>query len=157
MIALLPNYSSRPYRAADRDVCLGLFDSNVPEYFAQVERTGFETFLDELPGPYLVIEAPSGRLVACGGYAHADDPRRVDLCWGMVHREMHGWGIGHFLTETRVEAAFAEPSVEMIALNTSQLTVAFYRRLGFRLESVEPDGYAAGLDRCELRLARGDR
>ena len=145
----------RDYTPADRAACLALFDSNVPEYFTTPERPGFEEFLDALPGPYLVLDSEQGELVACGGYAMNDEPGRADLCWGMVRRDLHTQGIGRQLTVERIERARQDPSVTMLALNTSQHTVPFYERLGFNTIEVIPDGYAPGLHRCEMRLACG--
>ena len=150
----MPGYSARPYELRDRAACLSLFDSNVPGYFSDGERDEFAAFLDELPGPYLVVEDEAHAVIACGGHAQAEDPARADLCWGMVRGDLHRKGIGAALTGARIQAAFADPAIRVIALNTSQHTVDFYRRMGFTLESVEREGYAPGLDRCEMRLKR---
>ena len=84
----------RPYTSADRPDCLDLFDSNVPGYFVDGERAEFEHFLDELPGPYLVLVDERGAVVACGGYAIRPEDGVADLCWGMVHISRHAevWG-----------------------------------------------------------------
>lgn len=42
-----------------------------------------------------------------------------------------------------------------VELDTSQHTRGFYERVGFRVERVVPDGYAPGLDRCDMCLALG--
>lgn len=150
----MPGYTPRPYVLSDRPSCFDVFDSNVPQYFTESERNEFATFLDSLPGPYLVVEDALGAVVACGGHARADDPGRADLCWGMVRGDLHGRGIGSLLTRARVRAALEDPAVQVIALNTSQHTLDFYRSMGFSLESAETDGYGPGLDRCEMRLSR---
>ncbi len=51
----------RAWRPDDRTRCLALFDGNVPAYFAPKERADFVAFLDDLRGPYLVIEDAAGR------------------------------------------------------------------------------------------------
>lgn len=145
----------RAYRPADRSACLALFDSNVPDFFTEGERAEFEAFLDDLPGPYLVLEL-DGRLVACGGHALRDDGRIADLCWGMVRGDLHGRGLGRTLTAARLESALADERVQAILLNTSQHTVGFYERLGFELISVKADGYAPGLDRCDMSIGRAE-
>ncbi|HEX8430709.1 MAG TPA: hypothetical protein VF625_05455, partial [Longimicrobium sp.] len=61
----------RDYTTADRDPCLAVFDSNVPDFFVPAERGEFAAFLDALPGPYLVVESAAGTVVGCGGYAVA--------------------------------------------------------------------------------------
>lgn len=143
----------RPYSPADLEACLAVFDTNVPRYFITTERGPFREFLENLPGPYLVITDASGAVVGCGGYAiNADEPGRADLCWGMVRQEKHRRGHGRTLIHARIDAAKRDPDVRVIALNTSQHTTGFYERFGFRVTEVEPDGYGPGLDRCEMRL-----
>ena len=142
----------RDYRPGDRDACLGIFDGNVPRFFVPAERAEFATFLDDLPGPYLVIEDARGRVIGCGGYALAPDRRSADICWDMIRPERLGTGLGRRLLEARLARLRADPRVETVALNTSQLTRGFYERFGFTTERVVPDGYAPGLDRCDMRL-----
>jgi len=145
----------RDYTPADRDGCLAVFDSNVPRYFTPPEREEFAAFLEALPGPYLVVEDDAGAVVGCGGYAMGRGAADAHLCWGMVARERHGTGLGRLLLDARLErvhADAADGSIEAIALHTSQHTRGFYERRGFRLERVTPDGYAPGLDRCDMRL-----
>jgi ribosomal protein S18 acetylase RimI-like enzyme len=141
----------REYQPDDRAGVLAVFDSNVPEFFTTPERGAFEEFLRDLPGPYFVVEYHDS-IVACGGYAIVLDESRADFCWGMVGRALHGRGIGRFLTELRINAARSDPKVSMIILNTSQHTEAFYERLGFVTEKCTKDGFAPGLDRCDMRL-----
>lgn len=145
----------RPYAPSDLDACLAVFDSNVPRYFITAERAGYREFLENLPGPYLVLTDAGGAIVACGGYAIGDDdPTRADLCWGMVRQEKHRRGYGRTLTHARIDAAKTDPRVKVIRLDCSQHTTGFYERFGFRVTSVERDGYGPGLDRCEMRRER---
>ncbi len=121
-------------------------------YFTEGERAEFVQFLDELPGPYLVLETGSGEVVGCGGYAFRDDGKTVDLCWGMVTRSRHREGLGRVLTEERLRRIEKEPAARSVLLSTSQLTAGFYERMGFVLEAHVPDGYGPGIDRCDMRL-----
>lgn len=142
---------SRLYRPEDMELVLAVFNSNVPEFFTTSERAVLEEFLRSLPGPYFVVESEAS-IVACGGYAIVLAESRADLCWGMVARALHGRGIGRFLTELRINAARSDPRVSRIILNTSQHTQAFYERLGFVAERFTKDGFAPGLDRCDMQL-----
>ena len=145
----------RDYTTADRDACLAVFDSNAPGFFVPAEREEFAAFLDALPGPYLVVEDEAGRVLGCGGYAVTPGTTTADLCWGMVRCERHGTGLGRLLLEARLERVRSDALVDAVALNTSQHTRGFYERLGFRTERVTPDGFAPGLDRCDMRLVLG--
>ena len=147
-----PPLTIRLYDPADRAACLQIFDSNVPRYFRDEERTAFCTFLDELPGPYFVLLEDHHTLVGCGGYALRPEAGVADLCWGMVRQDRHGNGLGRALAEARLEAIVKDPRANAVALNTSQHTVPFYERVGFRTINVLKDGYAPGLDRCDMRM-----
>ena len=56
------------------------------------------------------------------------------------------------LIEARLKTARSIPGVTSVRLDTSQHTTAFYARFGFETVSVDRDGYAPGLDRCEMVL-----
>jgi GNAT superfamily N-acetyltransferase len=145
----------RAYTPADRDACLAVFDGNVPHYFAAHERAEFAAFLDALPGPYLVIEDGADGVIACGGWAANPSTRDADLCWGMVRHDRHGTGVGRRLLDERLARMHDDPTsraVESVAIKTSQHTRGFYERRGFRAERVIADGFAPGIDRCDMRL-----
>ena len=141
----------RDYTPGDRSVCLAVFDSNTPQFFTFGERNEFTAFLDELPGPYFVAEA-DGSVVGCGGFAQGADHGVCVLCWGMVHRDYHRQGIGKSLLTYRLNEIRSGPAVRRVTINTSQHTRAFFEKFGFTVERVVRDGYAAGLDRCEMDL-----
>jgi GNAT superfamily N-acetyltransferase len=141
----------RDYATADRDACLALFDGNVPVYFAAEERTGYEAFLDALPGPYFVVE-DTGGVVACGGYALEGDTGETALCWGMVDARRHREGIGSLFAAERLRRAVAEGAWGTVVLRTGPRTADFYARLGFEVSSVVPNGHAPGIDCVEMRL-----
>lgn len=144
----------RPYRPEDRTACLAVFDSNVPSSFLERERPDFARHLDHMPGPFLVVES-GGRIVACGGYAESTDRTALDLCWGMVARSHHHRGLGTLLLEARLRDARRHYPDRDVRMNTSQHTVGFFERHGFRTVRVTKDGYARGVDRYDLVLAGG--
>lgn len=141
----------RGYGVGDREGCLRLFDSNVPDDFREGERAVFERFLDALPGPYWVLE-DEGRLIGCGGVGVEEDGETASMCWGMVARARQGEGWGRLLLEERLAWARSEPGVRRVALSTSQRTRGFFERLGFRAVRVERDGIGPGLDAVEMKL-----
>lgn len=142
----------RDYRAGDRGACLAVFDSNVPRFFSRGERPQFASFLDRLPGPYLVLARAAGEIVACGGAALEAGGRTASLCWGMVRADLHGTGLGRLLLEKRIERVRTISCVELLRLDTSQHTRGFYERFGFVTREIVENGYDACLDRCEMTL-----
>lgn len=143
----------RPYWDEDRIACEALFGSNVPDYFASVERKDFDAYLDDLKGPYFVMEDETGAIVACGGYAaDEEDPAAAVLCWGMVHRDLHGSGIGRQLLAERLRRIAADPQYSFVRIETTQYSRGFFERFGFTAERVVPDGFAPGFDLVEMEL-----
>ena len=139
----------RPYRPADRDACLAVFDSNTPGFFEAHERAGFAEFLLCPNHRYFVMQH-DGAIVGCGGYCVWAEQARLE--WGMVRREWHRQGLGRFLLLFRLREITKTGGVQMVGVGTSQHAAPFFVRQGFKVVSVEKDGYAAGLDRVELTM-----
>ena len=146
----LTNMRCRRYRSGDRNACLGLFESNVPESFMPHERELYLAFLDGAVGSYLVIENNVGTLIGCGGIAQRGDA--VDLCWGLVGRRYHRQGVGRFLLRVRLAMAIALPGVGEVRMNTSNETAPFFEREGFVTTEVTKDFFRPGLHKHEMRL-----
>src|SRR5688572_6838875 len=94
----------RPYEPTDREACLRVLDSNVPEYFLASDRDEVAAFLDDLERlgvRYFVVE-DGGAIVACGGVAVDEQTKDARLCWGMVERARHRQGIGRRLLVERL-------------------------------------------------------
>ena len=138
----------RAYSPQDREACLAVFDSNTPRFFLAIERSDFEKFLDTLNCSYFVMEH-DGAVVGCGGYVTGED--LASLVWGMVRIDLHKLGFGRFLPALPAAHPFqrAQCSNES-RLGTSQHSAAFFQKQGFKVVSIEKDGYAPGIDRIEM-------
>ena len=143
----------RPYAPADAAACLAVFDSNVPTYFAESERAAYAAFLEDCPCTYLVASLDDGRIVACGGwFREPDDATVAGLAWGMLHRDLHGRGLGRQLLEVHLAGVRALDGVRALGITTSQHTEQFFARAGFAVTGRVPDGHAPGIDRVDMRL-----
>lgn len=71
-------------------------------FFVPTDANDLSYFLDELPGPYYIIE-DAGTVIACGGWA-MDNKDTAALTWGMVRRDQHRKGIGRLLLHHRLNA-----------------------------------------------------
>lgn len=143
----------RPWRAADRDIGLALFDSNVPKYFAKQERQDFLDHIDELPGPYFLVMDADGKPVGCGGYAQEQDrPGSVALCWGMIRRDRQGQGLGDALLRFRLDEIATDPVFREVRIETSQFSRGFFERYGFVETKLVMDGFAPGIDLIAMTL-----
>ena len=142
----------RPYTVADRAACLAVFDSNTPEFFRPEERPQLEAFLDEPRAAYFVIEH-EGSIVGCGGhYRMETGPAQARLVWGMVRRDRQRQGLGRFLLLYRIREITRMGGVQMVGLETSQHAAPFFQRQGFKVASVEKDGYGSGTDRLAMAM-----
>jgi Acetyltransferase (GNAT) family len=143
----------RAYTAADKNACLGVFDSNLPTYFDLTERTEFEDFLAAPDADYFVAVAED-IVVGCGGYVAEGTEGR--LCWGMVHSTKHGSSIGSALMSWRLRLLFSLARIETIGIETSQHSAGFFQKCGFVTRHVQVDGFGVGIDRVEMSLSRRD-
>lgn len=63
---------------------------------------------------------------------------------------LHRQGLGRELALARLHQAESDPSIDRIALSTSQHTQGFYAGLGFQVTRIVPDGHGAGIDAVEM-------
>ena len=141
----------RQYLPADREGCLTVFDSNMPDFFQSDERLEFEEFLNEPNGRYFVMELDSG-IAGCGGYFITEDKALARLVWGMVHRDWQRKGLGRFLLLFRLREITKTGGVELVRLDTSSLSAPFFERQGFKVVRVVNDGFAPGFERVEMMM-----
>lgn len=137
----------RSYRPDDREACLRVLDTNVPEYFLAADRADVATFLDALEERgihQLVIEQDEG-LVACGG-VRVSAEKDARMCWGMVRRDLHRRGLGRALLAARLVEG-ATMGAKTASLDTVPQVEAFYAKMGFSLVGSEKDHYAPGWHR----------
>ncbi|PCC73016.1 Ribosomal protein S18 acetylase RimI [Nannocystis exedens] len=140
----------RPYTPADREACLALLRSNIPEHFSSGEEPDFARYLDSLPGPYFVVE-DGGRIVAGGGIAAEPDGITATLCWGIVDAARQRTGIGTQLLAHRLDAFLpANPQIRQLQTNTSQKVQGFYAKHGFVVVEVRPRAFGPDLDHVRM-------
>jgi GNAT superfamily N-acetyltransferase len=150
----------RNYKPTDHKACLKLFDSNCPPFFDESERLLFDNWLlafdtNEVAHAninkslYYVGEL-NEVIICCGGIYSLKEKNEVRLSWGMVLREYHQKGYGKTLLKYRLEEFNKHFSGFNLKLDTSQLTVGFYKQMNFRVTKIEKDGYGVGLDRYDM-------
>lgn len=143
----------RPWRPGDREACVGLFDSNVPEFFRPGERTDFYEFLQAPPGPCFVA-VRGQEVLACGGVAE-EGFGEASICWTVVARSHQGKGLGRRILEECHRAAAEMQGVRFLRLETIPAVAGFFGALGYGVVQVDADGYGDGLDRVIMRRRLG--
>ena len=147
----------RDYTTSDRNDCIELFKSNIPDFFDPSELLQFETWLDkaiknEHPENlvfYFVLEN-SGRIMGCGGFYLNLERMQAGMIWGMVSHAYHGNGFGKRLLEFRIQKIRSLSPKATIMLDTSQHSYPFFEKLGFKLTTITKDFYGNGLDRYDM-------
>ena len=145
-------WKSRPYHPSDKEACLHIFESNTPQYFLSNEKEIFSQYLNNHAEGYLVIEDAEGKIAACGGYVIGLDGGAASLCWGMVHRESHGKGLGRYLLSNRLTILAEIPKMKLIRMDTSQKSMEFFMKWGFKTYRITQNHYGPGLHRHEMYL-----
>ncbi len=143
----------RKYESSDIDSVISIFRSNIPKYFGPEEEPGLRDFLSGDVENYYVLEL-DGKVVGAGGIELNEDDT-VSLCWGMVHNDHLGTGLGKLLTEYRMERSQEEFGDKPMVNSTSQHTEGFYKKLGFVTVEHKPDGFGPGIDICRMRKEAG--
>lgn len=139
----------RPYRPADRDACLALFDANCPEWFAPDERAGYETFLAAVPGGYEVVECDGAIAAAFGVLRPAET---WHLNWIMVSPAVHGRGIGRAIV-ARARDLLRDGGGSTLHIAASHKSAPFFAKFGAREVGRIPDGWGPGMHRVDMVLA----
>jgi [ribosomal protein S18]-alanine N-acetyltransferase len=134
----------RSYLLSDRQDLINVFQSNVPDYFAQSELIDLIEHLDQKESDYYVI-VQNNEIVGGGGIALEEDDT-VSICWGMVRRDYHKKGMGKLLLEFRLRKIQEHFPGKKICVRTSQHTEAFFHKFGFRTIYSEKNYWAEGLD-----------
>jgi ribosomal protein S18 acetylase RimI-like enzyme len=149
-------WKTRSYQTADKESCLKIFESNTPQYFLVHERENFSKYLDENSDGYSVIEDSDGKPIACGGYAIGLDGGVATLCWGMVDKAWHGHGLGRLLLTQRLSTLARFLQMKLIRMDTSQHSVGFFMKWGFKTYRITRNYYGPDLHRHEMYLILDD-
>jgi GNAT superfamily N-acetyltransferase len=146
-------YNIVSYQPAFRAACIEIFESNMPKFFAPDEAELFAGWLDHHSGEnYYVLES-AGRILACGGIAVNAAETQTGLTWGMVHARHHGRGIGKLFTQHRINLLKLKYPFAVCSMETSQHTAVFYKKLGFSVSQIIPNGFGEGLDKYIMQLS----
>lgn len=143
----------RSYRSSDRTDLVRIFQSNCPKYFASHEEGEFLEFLDlDADANYLVVER-DGQLIGCGGHCTRTDQHSIN--WAMFENLQLGpkglLQAALALFEELENRILAEGKYYDLHISTSQWMVPLFRRLGFEVLEVIPNGFGPQLDKIKMK------
>jgi len=139
----------RPYRNADSQACMNIFDANCPEFFTPNERQEYERFLEDVSESYEVCEVDGRVLGAFGLLGDGKDEKRLN--WILLDPQTQGIGIGLKIME-RVIHLGRKSETRMVRIAASQKSEPFFVRFGATTTSSTKDGWGPGMDRVDMVL-----
>ena len=145
----MTNITFRPYRDADRQACISIFDANCPEFFAPNERQEFEEFLEGISGDYEVCEVDGEVLGAFGLFVDSENMKRLN--WILLDPQTQGIGVGSMIME-RVIQMGRTTQTKAVKIAASHKSAPFFARFGASTTSLTKNGWGPGMDRVDMEL-----
>jgi [ribosomal protein S18]-alanine N-acetyltransferase len=121
----------RKYRRSDLEQCLELYRLNEPGRFPPGKLNDYWRVLANESAYFLVLEE-CDRIIATGGLMHID-VNNTNFCYGLIHPEFQGRGIGTALLYARF-ALLDLPggsAVHGVSITYVEGSIGFYQRFGF--------------------------
>jgi RimJ/RimL family protein N-acetyltransferase len=141
-----------PYEPEDKNGCLRVFRSNVPDCFSSQEEEEFSAFLDRRASAYFTLKTGEGEILACSGYKLHPDGRSARFRWDMVDSAYHGQGLGKVMVYARMSRLLPMETIEVIHAIANQFSSGFYQKFGFEIVKATPNGICPGFDEILLDL-----
>lgn len=148
----------RKYNPSDRNACMEVFKTNVPNYFTQEETGDFERFLIRLEDPtvsdnppYYVLEL-NNEIIGCGGFGEKEGMDAITFIWGMVRNEHHKKGFGEQLLLFRLAEIKIQFPNRKVILDTTQFSFSFFEKYGFKTVKITENSYGEGMHRYDMVL-----
>ena len=115
-----------------------IFSLNVPKYFDKKELNDFKKYFNSKNlESYFIIES-QGKLVGGGGYAY-ENMKTARICWLFIDPNYHGFGFGKKLVNYCIKILKNNRKLNVIEVETSNLTYKFYEKLNFKIEYIKKD------------------
>lgn len=138
-----------PYQPKYLEYCIELFKSNLTGYFSTSEELDFRAFLGNLSkNSHYYIGLKDNKIIACGGWECQE--KGCYLRWGIIDHSHHKLGLGTKLLEFRINKIVERYGPIDISIKTSDKAHGFYKKCGFQVAKIVPDGIAEGIDEYQM-------
>ncbi len=141
----------RDYTPEDREACLEVYHSNVPDPCPEAILPLCARFLDEGTSYLLVVEH-EGRVAGCGGLELRGEGPFAHLFFGFLHKDWQGRGLGTTLLAARLSLIEHEGQDITVHLEAGTEAAGFFGRFGFKLGAVKANVLGPGRDVGHLVL-----
>ncbi|GGH42236.1 GNAT family acetyltransferase [Mangrovimonas yunxiaonensis] len=141
----------RAYSNTDKPRIIELLKQNTPDYFDVSETSDLITYLDHAVEDYFVYESDS-EIIGAGGLNYFPSEKSARMSWDIIAPKYHGQGIGKQLVQYRLKHLSTKTNIEHIMVRTTQMAYRFYEKMGFELERIEKDFWAAGFDLYQMKM-----
>lgn len=149
----------RPYQAIDKPACVSMCSSNAPAFYLRWHVNEYAAHLDSIEKTLghqssctRVLEE-DGIIVASATFKFFPEARCAWINWFMVHAHHHRRGLGWLLlTSVMREISQRLPDTQLIQLQTTQFSVGFYERAGYKITGQRANGFGPDLDQYDMEF-----
>jgi|TARA_B100001093_G_scaffold37243_1_gene31874 ribosomal protein S18 acetylase RimI-like enzyme len=121
---------------SDLNCLVRIFTLNIPKYFHEKELLDFKKhFNSNNIETYFIIES-EGKIFGASGYAY-ENKQTARVCWVFVDPNHHSNGLGKKLVNHCVDILKRDNQLNVIELETSNLTYKFYEKLNFKIQYIK--------------------
>lgn len=135
----------RPYKQADKESLLRIFNLNTPKYFDTNEINDFERYLEQKPETYLTVEVDDNIVGGTGYYVNEND-KSGRITWIFFDPSYAGKGLGKQSLEHCLKIFGKDERVEKLIVATSQLAYQFFEKFNYNISRIEKNYWGKGLD-----------
>ena len=122
----------------DLNFLIKIFILNIPKYFDKTELDDFKKYFNSNNiETYFIIES-EGKILGAAGYAY-ENKQRANICWVFVVPDNHGNGLGTKLVNHCIDILKRDNQLNIIQLETSNLTYKFYEKLNFKIQYIKKE------------------
>lgn len=119
----------RRYEPRDLDRCLEIYALNQPGRFPEGVESDYKSSLEE-QRTYFLVGEKNDQVVATGGMYYFNREGIAVLCYGLVHPEHQGLGIGAALALTRLALLTPLLPSHQVMIFAVEKSFDYYRRFG---------------------------
>ena len=138
------------YKLTDKNDCIEVFKSNIPDFFSPQELTDFKNWLYKNDCPDFYVLKKNRQTIGFGGFYFENGQAR--LVYGIIDRQHQKMGHGKFLTDYRIKKIREKNTQIPIGLETTQLTDKYFEKFGFKTVEIIPNHYYDKFDKYEMMI-----